>query len=266
MARRRPGSRIGGLRGALAAGVVAGFALALPASAQAADLLVFAAASLRDALDAVLADYGRSGGSPAVASYASSSTLARQIEQGAPADVFISANPQWMDYLAERGLVRAESRADLLGNGLVLVAPEASDLALEIAPGFDLAGALAGHKLAMGDPDHVPAGIYAKAALESLGVWAAVAPVVVRAENVRAALALVGRGEAPLGIVYSSDAVADPSVRVVGTFPPDSHPPIVYPIAIVADSKHPAAADLVAHLKTPEAAALFERYGFSVLP
>ncbi len=263
MARRMPGSRFGGLRGVLAAGVVAGLALALPARAQAADLLVFAAASLKDALDAVLADYGQGGGAT-VASYASSSTLARQIEQGAPADVFISANPQWMDYLAERGLIRPESRADLLGNGLVLVAPKASDLALEIAPGFDLAGALAGHKLAMGDPDHVPAGIYGKAALESLGVWAAVAPAVVRAEDVRAALALVGRDEAPLGIVYSSDALADPSVRVVGTFPPDSHPPIVYPVAIVADSKHPAAAGLVAYLQTAPAAALFERYGFRV--
>ncbi len=265
MARWMPKNWFGGLRRALAAGVVVGLTLALPASAQAADLLVFAAASLKDALDAVLADYGRGGGGAAVASYASSSTLARQIEQGAPADVFISANPQWMDYLAERGLIRPGSRADLLGNGLVLVAPKASDLTLEIAPKFDLAGALAGHKLAMGDPDHVPAGIYGKAALESLGVWAAVAPAVVRAEDVRAALALVARGEAPLGIVYSSDAVADPSVRVVGSFPPDSHPPIVYPVAIVADSKHPAAGDLVAYLQTGAAAALFERYGFSVL-
>ena len=204
-------------------------------------------------------------GREVVASYASSSTLARQIEQGAPADLFISANPEWMDYLAERGLIRAESRADLLGNGLVLVAPEDSEVSVEIAPGFDLRDALAGGRLAMGDPDHVPAGIYGKAALESLGVWRQVAPAVVRADNVRAALALVARGEAPLGIVYRSDAVADASVRMVGVFPGDSHPPIIYPVAVTADSKHPDAAELADFLRSRAAAPVFERYGFTLL-
>ena len=176
---------------------------------MAQEVLVFAAASLQDAFDAVIEEYQAQGGGEVSASYASSSTLARQIEQGAPADVFISANPEWMDYLEERGLLRAGSRTDLLGNGLVLVAPPESETTVEIAPGFDLAGALDGGRLAMGDPDHVPAGIYGRAALESLGVWQAVEPQVARADNVRAALALVARGEAPLGMVYRSDAVAD---------------------------------------------------------
>ena len=232
------------------------------AGAAAQELLVFAAASLKDALDAVIVEYP--GEAAITASYASSSVLARQIEQGAPADVFISANSEWMDYLAERDLIRADTRADLLGNGLVLVAPAASDVALEIAPGFDLVGALGGGRLAMGDPDHVPAGIYGKAALESLGVWHAVAPQVARADNVRAALALVARDEAPLGIVYRSDALAEPGVRVVDAFPEDSHPPIVYPIALVAGGQQPAAAGLVDFLKSPAAAPLFERAGFTL--
>ncbi len=234
-----------------------------PASAQ--DLLVFGAASLRNALDAVIEIYQAGGGAPVRASYASSSTLARQIEQGAPADLYLSANPQWMDYLEQRDLLRAGSRADLLGNGLVLVAPLDSTTTVEIAPGFDLAGALGGGFLAMGDPDHVPAGIYGRAALESLGVWDAVAPRVARADNVRAALALVARGEVPLGVVYSSDAVADDSVKVVGDFPQDSHPPIVYPVAIMADSTHPEAADLAAFLQSETAGAIFERFGFTLL-
>jgi molybdate transport system substrate-binding protein len=261
------GNRVGGLRRGVAALVAAclvgGISGMAAGRAEAQELLVFAAASLSDALDAVIAGYP--GDAKVAASYASSSTLARQIEQGAPADAFISANPQWMDYLAERGLIRAGSRADLLGNGLVLVAPGDRAIELEIAPGFDLPGALDGGHLAMGDPDHVPAGIYGKAALESLGVWDAVEPAVVRADNVRAALVLVARGEAPLGIVYSSDALAEPGVRVVGRFPPDSHPPIVYPVAVMAESRHPAAGDFVAYLESAPAAALFERYGFAVL-
>jgi molybdate transport system substrate-binding protein len=247
-------------------GAVAGLLLwlaAMPANAQ--DLLVFGAASLSNALDAVIERYQADGGGPVRASYASSSTLARQIEQGAPADLFVSANPQWMDYLEQRDLLRAGSRADLLGNGLVLVAPLDSATTLEIAPGFDLLGALDGGFLAMGDPDHVPAGIYGRAALERLGVWDAVAPRVARADNVRAALALVARGEAPLGVVYRSDAVADASVKVVDDFPRDSHPPIVYPVAIMADSKHPDAAALVALLQSETAGAIFERFGFTML-
>jgi molybdate transport system substrate-binding protein len=234
-----------------------------PASAQ--ELLVFGAASLQDALDAVIEGYQAQGGGKVTASYGSSSTLARQIEQGAPADIFLSANPEWMDYLEERGLLRADSRADLLGNALVLVAPLDSATTVEIAPGFDLLGALDGGLLAMGDPDHVPAGIYGRAALESLGVWQAVEPHVARADNVRAALALVGRGEAPLGVVYRSDALADDSIKVVGDFREDSHPPIIYPIAIVADSTHTDAATFFELLKSEEAARIFERFGFTML-
>jgi molybdate transport system substrate-binding protein len=257
-------SRIGGFRRGVAAVVCGWIGLAAADRAEAQELLVFAAASLKDALDAALVDYTADSGRAVVASYASSSTLARQIEQGAPADLFISANPEWMDYLAERGLIRADSRANLLGNGLVLVAPKDSGVGVEIAPGFDLLGALAGGRLAMGDPDHVPAGTYGKAALESLGVWRAVAPAVVRADNVRAALALVARGEAPLGIVYSTDAKVEPGVRIVGTFPADSHPAIIYPAAATATAKSEAASYL-AFLRSSAAKAVFEKYGFVFL-
>ena len=252
-----------GWRRAAAAVVLAWMGAVPAASAEAQAVLVFAAASLKDALDATIAAFP--GAAAITAAYASSSVLARQIEHGAPADVFISANPEWLDYLAQRDLIRADTRADLLGNRLVLVAPAASELALAIAPGFDLAGALDGGRLAMGDPDHVPAGIYGRAALESLGVWQAVAPQVARADNDRAALALVARGEVPLGIVYRSDAIADPGVRVVGSLPEDSHPSIIYPVAVIAGSEHPAAAELVDFLKSPAAAPLFERFGFSLL-
>jgi molybdate transport system substrate-binding protein len=245
-----------------AAAVALGWLGAVPAaSAAAQELLVFAAASLKDALDAAIAAYP--GEAAITASYASSSVLARQIEQGAPADLYISANPEWMDYLAQRELIRAGTRAELLGNGLVLVAPAASDVTLEIAPGFDLTGALDGGRLAMGDPDHVPAGIYGKAALESLGAWQAVESQVARTDNVRAALALVARDETPLGIVYRSDALADPGVRVVGAFPEDCHPPIVYQVAVTAGGQQRAAAGLVEFLKSPAAAPLFERFGFT---
>jgi molybdate transport system substrate-binding protein len=248
------------------AAFVLGTVLALSGGdARGQDLLVFAAASLKDALDAVIEEYTASGSTAVAASYASSSALARQIERGAPADIFLSANPAWMDYLEERDLIRDGSRADLIGNGLVLVAPAASEVELRIAPGFDLLGALDGGRLAMGDPDHVPAGVYGRAALASLGVWEEVAPQVARADNVRAALVLVTRGEVPLGIVYSSDAVADPGVRVVGVFPPEIHPPIIYPVAVLAESKHPAAADLVEFFKSAAAARVFERSGFTVV-
>lgn len=252
-----------GWRRAAAAVMLAWIGAVPAARAEAPEVLVFAAASLKDALEATIA--ASPDAAAITASYASSSVLARQIEQGAPADVFISASREWMDYLAERDLIRADTRADLLGNGLVLVAPAASELALEIAPGFDLAGALGGGRLAMGDPDHVPAGIYGRAALEGLGVWQAVESQVARADNVRAALALVARGEAPLGIVYTSDAIADPGVRVVGSFPEDSHPPIVYPVAVLAGSERPAAVELVDFLKSPTAAPVFERFGFTLL-
>lgn len=258
MSERRPACRwIGGTLLGLFLGTIAA-----PASGE--DLLVFGAASLRDALDAVIEAYATTGGGPVSASYASSSTLARQIEQGAPVDVFVSANPQWMDHLEERGLIRSDTRADLLGNGLVLVAPKDGDIEVEVAEGFDLPGALDGGRLAMGDPDHVPAGIYGKAALESLGVWEEVAPRVARADNVRAALALVSRGEVPLGVVYSSDAVADDGVRVVDTFPEGSHPPIIYPVAVTVESDHAEAAAFVDFLASADAAPVFARYGFTL--
>jgi len=243
--------------------LLAGLSLWLAAAPTSArDLLVFGAASLRDALDAVIAtDEGNGGGEVRVA-YASSSTLARQIEQGAPADIFISANPQWMDYLEQKDLLRKGSRADLLGNGLVLVAPLDSAATIEIAPGFDLAGLLGDGLLAMGDPDHVPAGIYGREALENLGVWDAVAPKVARADNVRAALALVARGETPLGVVYRSDAIADDGVKVIATFPPGRHAPIIYPVAVIADSRNAEADAFVALLRSETAAAIFAQFGF----
>lgn len=243
-----------------------GLVLATGAAPVSADeLLVFGAASLRNALDAVTEAYRAAGGGPVKAVYAASSTLARQIERGAPADLYLSANPEWMAYLEERGLIRGDTRIDLLGNALVLIAPKNSDARLEVTKGLDLLGALDGGRLAMGDPDHVPAGIYGKAALEGLGVWGEVAPEVARADNVRAALALVARGEAPLGVVYRSDAVADDAVRVVDSFPEGSHPEIVYPLAVVAGSSHPDAEALAAFMASDAAAAIFERFGFTVL-
>jgi molybdate transport system substrate-binding protein len=197
-------------------------------------------------------------------SYAASSALARQIESGAPAEVFISADLDWMNYLEERRLIRAGTRVNLLGNALVLVAPRSAPVSLKIAHGFPLARALGKGKLALADPGAVPAGKYARAALTSLGVWDAIAGQVAGAENVRAALQLVSRGEAPLGIVYRSDAVADPDVVVVDTFPASSHPEIVYPIAQTTTAS-PGAARLIEFLRTAPARAAFEKQGFTVL-
>lgn len=248
---------------------IALFLLSLPLTGYAADndesLLVFAAASLRDALGAVVDHYEENHEAEVVVSYASSSTLARQIAQGAQADVYISANQKWMDYLAEENAIDTASRRDLLGNALVLVTHKDNPLEAKIEPGFDLSGLLGGSYLAMGNPKHVPAGIYGKTALESLGVWSTVADHIARAENVRAALALVARREAPLGIVYRSDALADDEVRVVDTFPTGSHAPIIYPVARVSSGNHPAAADFIEFLQTAQAADLFRQYGFDVL-
>jgi molybdate transport system substrate-binding protein len=195
-------------------------------------------------------------------SYAASSTLARQIDAGAPAQVYLSADVAWMDYLDERGLIDPTSRVDVARNTLVLIAPDDSATTLRIAPEFDLAGALHDSYLAMGDPDHVPAGLYGKAALEHLGVWRAVVRRVARAADVRAALALVARGEARLGVVYGSDAVAEPRVRVVGVFPGDSHPDIVYPAAAVRGNASREARGFVRFLAGEGGAKLFARYGF----
>jgi molybdate transport system substrate-binding protein len=234
-------------------------------AAFAAEVVVFAAASLKNALDNVAADWGKASGDTATISYAASSALARQIEEGAPADVFFSADLDWMDYLEERNLIDPATRRSLLGNAIVLVAPAGEAKPVEIGKGFDLAGALGGGKLAMASVDSVPAGKYGKAALESLGIWDSVSGQVAQADNVRAALQLVALGEAPFGIVYATDAHAEPKVAVVGTFPDDSHPPIVYPVARTAASKADAAKSFLDYLATPEARARFEAEGFTVL-
>jgi len=243
-----------------------GTLLPAPAPAQGADVTVFAAASLKTALDEVLAGWTRETGRRATVSYAASSALARQIEQGAPADIFISADLDWMDYLGARNLIDAPSRLSLLGNRLVLVAARESPAAVTIAPGLPLAAALEDGRLALAGVEAVPAGKYAKAALEALGVWESVRRQTAQAENVRAALALVARGETPLGIVYETDARSDPAVRVVGRFPETAHPPIVYPAALVAGAKGVAAAALLQHLRSPAALAIFEAQGFTPLP
>lgn len=230
-----------------------------------APLLVFAAASLTNALDELGTAYTRDTGRPVKFSYAASSTLARQIEAGAKADVFFSADIQWMEYLEKRGLIKPGSRTNLLGNRLVLIAPADSAIRLKVAPGFDLAGALGAGRLAMGDPDAVPAGKYARSALTALGVWDAVAGRIVRADSVRTALAYVDRGEAPLGIVYETDARIDKKVRVVDHFPADSHPPIVYPFALTTSSANGADA-FAAYLGGPAGRASFGKYGFLILP
>jgi molybdate transport system substrate-binding protein len=228
-------------------------------------LLVFAAASLGDALEEADQAFARKSGLAVRASYAASSALAKQIEAGAPADMFFSADLAWVDYLDQRGLLRAGSRRDVLGNDLVLIAPADSAVQLKITPGFNLAAALSGGRLALADPDSVPAGQYAHAALSRLGVWTSVADRVVRGENVRAALAYVARGEAPLGIVYRTDAQAERRVRVVDVFADDTHPAIIYPLAITRQA-HPEAARLAEFLASDAARPIFERYGFKVLP
>ena len=250
-----------------AAAIVSMLAISLHAPARATEgqITVFAAASLKDALDAIAAQWQGETGKTAAISYAGSPALAKQIEEGAPADLFISADLAWMDYLAERNLIKAETRSDLLGNRIVLIAPQDSTAAATIAPGFDLAGLLGAGRLAIADPAAVPAGKYAKAALEALGVWAAVEGKLAPTENVRAALALVAYGEAPLGIVYATDARAEPAVRVLDTFPEDTHPPIVYPAALVAASSNPDVAAFLDYLKSAAAQTVFEKLGFTVL-
>jgi molybdate transport system substrate-binding protein len=225
---------------------------------------VFAAASLKNALDEIGAAYTARTGRAVVGSYAASSALARQIEQGAPADLFVSADVDWMDYLAERGLIQPATRVDLLGNGLVLIAPRGSDVRVRLGPGLDLTGPLGDGRLAIGDPLAVPAGKYAKAALERLGAWPALADRLAPVENVRAALAMVAQGEAPLGIVYTTDAAVEPRVEIVATFPAATHPPIVYPLALTPTASADAAA-FAAYLRSTAARALFEKHGFAVL-
>lgn len=247
---------------------MAGLALAICAAAPAAagDLTVFAAASMKNAMDAIADGFAAETGEGVVTALAASSALARQIEQGAPADIFISANPDWMDRLEDEGLILAESRFDLLGNTIVLIGHGAAVAPVTIDAELDLVGALGEGRLAMALVEAAPAGIYAKAALTSLGLWAGVAPQVAQTDNVRAALALVATGEAPLGVVYATDAAAEEGVSILGVFPPDTHPAIVYPAAAVAASVHPLNAPFLAYLRGPVARAAFMRQGFVVLP
>ena len=224
---------------------------------------VFAAASLVDALQEVGNAYTGATGTKVEFSFAASSTLARQVENGARADVFCSADQQWMDYLQQRGLIQPTTRHDLAGNRLALVAPADSGVQLQIQPGFSLRAALKDGRLATGDPQSVPVGRYAHAALTSLGVWLEVEDRLALADDARKALVFVASGEAPLGIVYETDARADKRVRIVGLFPPDSHPPITYPVALTSTAQA-RAADFVAFLRGPVGVAAFRKYGFSV--
>jgi molybdate transport system substrate-binding protein len=241
---------------------------AQPAESTAAatkPVVVFAAASLKNALDRIAKDWEGKAGKKATLSFAASSAIAKQIESGAPADLFISADLKWMDWLAERKLIDEASRKTLLGNTLVLIAPKDSTVDLKIEKGFKLAEALGDGRLAMGETSSVPAGVYGKAALTSLGVWDQVSAKVAGAENVRVALAYVARGETPLGIVYATDAKSEPAVKVVDTFPADSHPPIVYPVALTASSANPESKAFLEFLSSPDAAKVFEDEGFTVL-
>ncbi len=246
----------------LAAGLL-GAASDAPAKERA--LVVFAAASLKNALDAAAADFEQASGAAVTISYAGSPTLAKQIEAGAPADIFISADLSWMDYLAERELIKADTRRNLVGNTLVLVAPAPAPVKLAIGPNFPIGAALAGGRLAMANTQAVPAGRYGKAALQALGVWPEVEGRLAEADNVRGALALVSRGETPLGIVYATDAEADPGVAVVDAFPAETHPTIVYPIAVTASSGHAAGSRLVSFLTGDAGRSRFEEEGFSIL-
>lgn len=245
-------------------GCVFAAALAMaPAGFAIAQTIVFAAASTTEAVTEIGAAFAAKKLGTIVPSFDSSSTLAKQIENGAPAGVFLSADEQWMDYLDKKNLIAPGTRSDVLGNALVLIAPKADKPArIEIGPGFPLVKMLGDGRLSVGDPAHVPAGIYAKAALEALGVWGDVKDRLAAAENVRAALAFVERGETPLGIVYSTDAAASAKVSVVGVFPEDSHPRICYPVGLVAGHDTPEARAFLEFLKGPEARAIFAKYGF----
>jgi len=252
------------LRTQLAA-IISALAFMVWAAPACADRInVYAAASLKDALDDIIKQYQAESGNTAVGVYAASSTLAKQIENGAPADIFISADLDWMNYLETRKLLQPNTRLNLLRNRLVLIAPGDSRIETEIKPGFPLAELLGDGRLAMADPESVPAGKYGRAALENLGVWASVAKRIARAENVRAALVLVARGEAPLGIVYRTDALAEKKVRIIGEFPAETHPPIVYPAAMVASAQSSAARRFLSFLSSPPARKIWEKFGFTM--
>lgn len=228
-------------------------------------LVVFAAASLKNALDAANHAWVKAGNPPVIVSYAASSTLANQIDKGAPADVFISADLEWMDYLKEHQKIKPQSIAHFLGNQLVLIAPKDKAAPIVLTPGLDLTALLGKDKIAMGTVLSVPAGKYGKAAFKSLGMWEKLSGHVVQTDNARAALLLVSRKEAALGVVYKTDAAADKNVAIVSTFPPESHPPIIYPMGLVATSQNPMAAAYLSFLHSKEARVFFEEQGFAVL-
>lgn len=246
--------------------LVLSFVFAVAVQAADREVTVFAAASLTNALQDVGKDFEAAGGAKVKFSFAASSLLARQIEAGAEAEVFYSADTEWMNYLADRNLIQTASRKDILSNRLVLIASKDSTIQLKIAPNFPLAEALGNGRLAVADPDSVPAGRYARSALTSLGVWGSVAEKLVRAENVRVALTYVARGEAPLGIVYETDAKSEKQVKVVDVFPADSHQPIVYPAALTKAGTSADAKAFLEYTKGAKAAAVFQKYGFIVLP
>lgn len=245
---------------------IGGGADCVKTAAAETEVVVFAAASTTNAISDIGRLYAAGNRGLMTPSFASSSTLAKQIEKGAPADVYLSANKKWMDYLEEKRSIVRESRFDLLSNRIVLIAPTKSPLQrIEVVPGFSLAGALGKNgRLSMGNPDHVPAGMYGKKALQRLGCWKSIADRIAPMKDVRAALVLVERAEVPVGQVYATDAAISNKVRVVGTFPPDSHPPIVYPVAAVSGGNRSAADRFLDFLKTAQARAVFEKYGFVV--
>jgi molybdate transport system substrate-binding protein len=233
--------------------------------AQPKNVVVFAAASLKNAMDEVSRAWERETGKTATIVYAASNLLAKQIEAGAPADIFVSADLDWMDYAASKKLIRSQGRVNLLGNTLVLIAPKNAPISIASTTSLNLSSALGQERLAMANVDAVPAGKYGRAALEKLGQWESVKSKIVQAESVRAALLLVSRGEAPLGIVYGSDAASDSNVKIVAVFPAESHPPILYPASLTADSRHADAAAYMGFLRSPQAKAMFEEQGFTVL-
>jgi molybdate transport system substrate-binding protein len=250
---------------AIAAAAFVAFAASMAPAVAQEKVTVFAAASMKNALDAANKAWTSETSKETTVSYAASGPLAKQIEAGAPADIFISADLDWMKYVSDKKLLKEDTKTNWLGNKIVLVAPKDNAKPVDIKAGFDLAALVKDGKLAMGDPKSVPAGKYGQAALEKLGSWPGVEKKVAFAESVRAALALVSRGEAPYGIVYATDAAADPGVAVVGTFPADSHPPIIYPIAILSESKSADAPAYLDYLKSAKAAPFFEKEGFTVL-
>lgn len=252
-------------RRAMMAGVAAVLALSAASAVAEQNVTVFAAASLTDVLKAAAAQWQAEGHGAVVLSFGSSSAIAKQVEAGAPADIFASADEKWMTYLTGKSLIDAATVQRLIGNDLVLIAPADSTASITIAPNFDLAGALGNDRLSIGDPNSVPAGQYGQQALKKLGVWTSVEGKIAPAQNVRAALALVQRGEAPLGIVYATDARGVQDVKVIGTFPNDSHDPIVYPIGVVAGHDRPEVKAFFDFLVGPHGKELFASYGFKTL-